>query len=735
MKAQTFRTLPFLAILMIAACTPAYAQTTITEDFTNPSMWTMIGSSSPQTTLTVANGRINYVTTSTGDEGCGAQWNGQKLPVNKDWSISADVHIDAFTLTSVGQFADILFGVGRTGDLMNTSILFEYDRGWWGSGKGYDIDNDIQVNGIDYPGIFDVYGLTSPDASLRLDYVASTRSITFYFDANGASGGYSWASQGVLPMGDVMDLLGITNADTFTILVVGSSEFKSVSSGVVYLKNMKVTTNGSTPPTKPSITSQPQSTSVNAGSTAQLGVTATGSTPLYYQWYIGSKGATSNPINGAIENTYTTPALTTTTSYWVRVTNAAGSVDSETATVAVENIDDIFYNSLKTTWLGNGWYWNELLGFFYRTGSFLYVYGASEWVYLLGYSEDDYYIYRFSATEWGWCSLSYYPWYYSFGLSRFRMWDEYRAVLLGSSAAGNTYAASINEAGVVVGSSGERAFIYKDGVMTDLGTLGGDKSAATCINNQDQVVGWSETTSGDMHAFLFEGGLMKDLGTLGGQKSQATAINDSGWVVGWADTDAPGISRAFLYKDGAMTNLGAYQDGPASWATDINNHGDIIGTTMSVQGAAMAAVFKDGQVLRFATNFSWPTWGTVHTAQLNEQGHSVGLRDHVNHTLHAYVCQGLDVDGVELPTLGGSNSNAIGINNSDMIVGNSQVTGNAEDHAFLIKSGRIYDLSPYLVKAGCGGNSGANGINDAGWIIGHCTDNQGPTRAFILMPQ
>ena len=46
-------------------------------------------------------------------------------------------------------------------------------------------------------------------------------------------------------------------------------------------------------------------------------------------------GDTSNPIAGATESSYTTPALSSTADYWVRVSNPYGPTDSATGTVAV----------------------------------------------------------------------------------------------------------------------------------------------------------------------------------------------------------------------------------------------------------------------------------------------------------------------------------------------------------------------------------------------------------------
>jgi hypothetical protein len=89
-------------------------------------------------------------------------------------------------------------------------------------------------------------------------------------------------------------------------------------------------------PTGPSITTQPSNKTISPGQTAALEIMAAGTPPLSYQWYRGASGDTANPIGGAILASFTTPALFANTSYWVRVSNTAGSVDSTMATVTVE---------------------------------------------------------------------------------------------------------------------------------------------------------------------------------------------------------------------------------------------------------------------------------------------------------------------------------------------------------------------------------------------------------------
>ncbi|MGE5234957.1 MAG: PKD domain-containing protein [Acidobacteriota bacterium] len=91
----------------------------------------------------------------------------------------------------------------------------------------------------------------------------------------------------------------------------------------------------------PTITTQPANVTIPRGGRASLTVVASGSGQLTYQWYRGSSGSTEHPISGATSSSYRTPQLTRTTSYWVRVRNACGSVNSATATVTVGSGDQV----------------------------------------------------------------------------------------------------------------------------------------------------------------------------------------------------------------------------------------------------------------------------------------------------------------------------------------------------------------------------------------------------------
>ena len=83
-----------------------------------------------------------------------------------------------------------------------------------------------------------------------------------------------------------------------------------------------------------SIGTQPSGSTVSSGSPATLTVVAAGTSPFTYQWYVGNPPSTTTPVpSGTTASIQVTPSSTTT--YWVQVTNSCGTANSNAATVTV----------------------------------------------------------------------------------------------------------------------------------------------------------------------------------------------------------------------------------------------------------------------------------------------------------------------------------------------------------------------------------------------------------------
>lgn len=185
--------------------------------------------------------------------------------------------------------------------------------------------------------------------------------------------------------------------------------------------------------------------------------------------------------------------------------------------------------------------------------------------------------------------------YATFGGDQHAWMDANGAVhMLGTLRDWTTWsvATAINNRGQVVGNSTYEgadspwtghAFLYQDGSMHDLGSLGGWNSAANDINDLGQVVGWSDDETGDMVPFIYAGAAMRSLGPLEGYDyvpGEARAINNLGMVVGWSQYWED-QRTAFLYLDGKMRDLNRFVEGADGWqlveAYDINDARQILG--------------------------------------------------------------------------------------------------------------------------------------------------------------
>ena len=119
-----------------------------------------------------------------------------------------------------------------------------------------------------------------------------------------------------------------TTAGLYKVFVTAKAS-EDVSASAQFLVNVFCD-----PPTILAI-DQPQPVTVAQGGSASWTIKPSGSGPLSYQWYQGSTGQTNFPIEGATSAKLTTGPLANSSLYWVRISNACGSVDSHTASANV----------------------------------------------------------------------------------------------------------------------------------------------------------------------------------------------------------------------------------------------------------------------------------------------------------------------------------------------------------------------------------------------------------------
>ena len=249
----------------------------------------------------------------------------------------------------------------------------------------------------------------------------------------------------------------------------------------------------------------------------------------------------------------------------------------------------------------------------------------------------------------------------------------------------------INSRGQVVGTSttgpvpgmpccGPHAFLWSDGVMHDLGTLGGTQSVGVALNRHGQVVGNSRTSGGETHAFLWSKGELRDLGTLGGQYSLAWAINNAGHVVGSSET-ASGEIHPFLWKRDRMIDLGTL-GGPVIFNDNeltINNRGQIAGTSMTSSGAQHAFLWENGAMHDLGTLGG----GASIAHDMNDRGQVVGRSNESSASGFEDGFVWLHGVMVGLGGLGGNGAGAESINSRGQSVGSSAINMLGHRHAVL----------------------------------------------------
>jgi probable HAF family extracellular repeat protein len=303
-----------------------------------------------------------------------------------------------------------------------------------------------------------------------------------------------------------------------------------------------------------------------------------------------------------------------------------------------------------------------------------------------------------------------------------------------------------------------RAVVNVSGLKIDLGTLGGRDSWIYWggINQQGEAVGEAETSVLDpdgedfcgfgtgltCRPFLWRNGDMKPLPTLGGNNGLASAINNRGQITGKAQTTVTDsgcppyqVAPPVLWERGKVQQLPTVEGDPDGYALGINELGQVVGGTGTCSGDSHAVLWENRAAIEL------PNLGNAsynEALAINNQGQIVGLVSSADgSTFYAALWQNGAVRN--LGTLPGDFAAlATGINDKGQVVGSTLDSSFNWAHGFIWENGVMTDLNRLFPADSNLYATMANKLNSRGQISGMATVLSGPDageiHAFLATP-
>lgn len=176
-------------------------------------------------------------------------------------------------------------------------------------------------------------------------------------------------------------------------------------------------------------------------------------------------------------------------------------------------------------------------------------------------------------------------------------------------------ATAINEAGQIVGVSGNRGFLWEDGVMSEIPGFSTVWNRPIDINNDERVVGWSINSSGDYVSFGWDVGV-----SFSWELPSKPSTVDDYWVTGVNELGQMGVhgddnANSQTPVRGWRALTGSYVDivdpwNNGMWSVDINNSGYVLCNTRIADDSSRGFYWRGGSYQLVAP---LPAYGHAHT--------------------------------------------------------------------------------------------------------------------------
>ncbi|HKV80245.1 MAG TPA: hypothetical protein VJP02_19005 [Candidatus Sulfotelmatobacter sp.] len=223
------------------------------------------------------------------------------------------------------------------------------------------------------------------------------------------------------------------------------------------------------------------------------------------------------------------------------------------------------------------------------------------------------------------------------------LWKKGHMSALPTVGGNNGQASAINNRGEVVGYAETAvvdpgcppfkttsAVLWEKGKALALPLIGTDPDGfANGINNQGQAVGYSGNCVAALHAVVWRNGTAFPLQDLGVARSNiANAINSLGQIVGQVRKADDSARIAALWQpDGTLTVLSNQLGDHRSFATGINNRGQVVGSTIDDgNNWSHGFIWQNGVLTDLNTLISGDSnLSIISASNINERGQISGM--------------------------------------------------------------------------------------------------------------